>query len=366
MTPDADLTADQLSVIGKVEKLLRLAGKNPNEAEAAAASAKAMELLEAYSLDMSTVEKNSGDAGKRTEEKLIGGFYEFERDLWARIAELNFCWYWSQHTRVWVTKRDEKAYDLLAAAHGVREDGKPKYPTWEMQALSKKKKLKNQHRLVGRVVNVKSTIAMAGYILGAVERLTRERLAVRVHWDPTSQFKTQAQAMNAQLWSRWAVSYREGIAQRVAEKLYDRRQSILAEEKARKEEAHRRMSEAAGGTALTLADVREAEEQGNYDFLYGEGAWARQQAEIRRSRAERAQKQAVAEAEYTAWAAAHPEEARKEEAKREKEARKRSARSYRPKAEKARDWGAYRAGYEAGDKIGLDVQAEGTKVAGVL
>jgi hypothetical protein len=40
-----NLTDEQRNIISKVEKLMRLAGRNPNEAEAAAASAKAMELL---------------------------------------------------------------------------------------------------------------------------------------------------------------------------------------------------------------------------------------------------------------------------------------------------------------------------------
>lgn len=363
MTPETDLTQEQRSIIDKVEKLLRLAGRNTNEAEAEAATAKAMALLESYNLDMSTVERNGGgDTGKRTDEKLIGGFYQYERDLWGRVAELNFCWYWSQHTRAWVTKRDEKAYEAMAAERGLTEDGKPRYPTYEMRKLAERKKLKNQHRLVGRVANVAATRAMAGYLLGTIERLARERLATRVTWDPTGPYKSEARALNAQLWGRWAVSYREGAAARIAEKLWDRRRQMLREEKERREAAHRKMSEAAGGTALTLTELSQAEEDGNTDFLYGEGTAARRRAE----RAENARRLAEADAANTAWAAANPKEAAAEEAKREKDARRRSARSYSGGQEKARDWSAYRAGYEAGEKIGLDTQAEGRRAAGLL
>lgn len=40
-----ELSPAALAAIGKIEKLLRLAGNNPNEAEAASAMAKVQELL---------------------------------------------------------------------------------------------------------------------------------------------------------------------------------------------------------------------------------------------------------------------------------------------------------------------------------
>lgn len=53
MTDEEDLA----KVTERVRKLLNLATKNPNEAEATAAAAKAQELLVAYNLDMATVEQ---------------------------------------------------------------------------------------------------------------------------------------------------------------------------------------------------------------------------------------------------------------------------------------------------------------------
>ena len=358
MIPNTDLTNEQRDVIAKVEKLMRLAGKNSNENEAAAAAAKAMELLAAYNLDMGAVERAGGDGGRRAEEKLLGGFYEYERDLWARVAQINFCWYWTQKTRVWRTKKAEAEYAALVAANEGKE-------SWRARDVARHGKVfKSQHRLVGRVHNIAATKAMMEYLLGAIERLTRERLEGRC--DPLAA-RSIKQQMNTQLWSRWAVSYREGIAYNLAEKLWDRREQQLKEELDARREAERRAAEAgmkgaSTETGVTLFSLRKTEDDGNADFLYGAGWSARQAA----ARAEQARLRAEADAAYTAWAAAHPEEAAKKEREQEKEVAKRSARSYRPAQEKARDWSAFRAGHAAGDAIGLDPQAAARKTAGLL
>jgi len=379
------LTEEQRSIIAKVEKLMRLAGNNPNEAESASATARAMELLAAYNLDLGVVEREGGDGGRRGEEKLLGGFYDYERDLWHRVADLNFCLYWNQHTRVWKTAKAEREYELgianwLAglkaedpARHDryVKEDGSltslgQRAVPWRLDALRRNgKKRVRQHRLVGRQVNVAATRAMMMYLSGAIERLTRERLEARITGNIGYCDKQQ---LSYQLFSRWATSYREGIAARIGEKLWDRRQAQIKEEAKAAEEARRRAQEAgmkgaSTETGVTLFTLRQSERDANFDALYGEGWSAKRAAEA----AARAAADAAAEAEYTAWAAAHPEEARKKEAEREKEARKRSARSFRGgSSEKERDWGAYRAGYARGEEIGLDQQAGSTKVAGVL
>jgi hypothetical protein len=347
------LTDEQRDIISKVEKLMRLAGKNPNEAEAAAASAKAMELLAAYNLDISVVDGSEEGGGRRAEEKMVGGFYEFERDLWTRVADLNFCIYWNQHTRAWARKHLARVA-VYMAAHPEHEHRSSIYDDKGLM----EKRLRREHRLVGRVVNIAATKAMVGYILQTIERLTAERLRERL-WE--------GDTLASQMRSRWAVSYREGMAARIAEKLWDRRQVMLQEEEQAQEEARRRAAQAAMAgasteTAITLSSLKESERDANMDFLYGEG-WSAKQAAARAARAKAA---AEAEAVYTAWAAANPEEAAAEEAKRLKEARKRSARSYRGRAEKERDWGAYRAGYERAETVGIDPQAEGRKAAGSL
>jgi hypothetical protein len=337
-TVTAEFTEEQRTVLDRVEKLLRLAGKNTNEAEAASATAKAMSLLAEYNLNLSSVDETGEGSGRRAEEKVVGGFYEFEQDLWRRIADLNYVLCWHQKTWVERTTFDAKADRII--------------DHWRRTHI-----LRGQFKFVGRVVNIAGTKAMGNYLLGTIDRLTRERL----------QERGVTERMNTQLRTRWAVSYREGIAARVGEKLWDRRQEQIAEERRTAEEAERRAREAgmkgaSTETAISLSTLRQTERDANMDFMYGEGYTARQAA----ASAERARKAQEAEAAYTAWAAAHPEEARKQEEERRKEERKRSSRSYRStgRAEKERDWGAYRAGYEKGDSVGIDQQAGSSRSAG--
>jgi hypothetical protein len=107
------LTEEQRKGLDTVEKLLRLAGKNPNEHEAAAATAKAMAMLADLNLTLASVDESGEGGGRRAEEKLVGGFYEFERDLVERIAELNFCLVWHQKTWVKRPPMDAKAQRIL-------------------------------------------------------------------------------------------------------------------------------------------------------------------------------------------------------------------------------------------------------------
>ena len=78
-----DLAAEQLKVIEKVEKLMKLAAKNPNAEEAASATAKAQALLVAYNLSAELVGNvgSSADA-KGEKQKIKGGMYSYQRDLW--------------------------------------------------------------------------------------------------------------------------------------------------------------------------------------------------------------------------------------------------------------------------------------------
>lgn len=337
---DQNLTDEQRKGLDTVEKLLRLAGKNPNEHEAAAATAKAMAMLADLNLTLASVDESGEGGGRRAEEKLVGGFYEFERDLWARIAELNFCLCW--HQKSWVPRPPTTARkaDLI------------------QDPFRRTHILRGQFKVIGRMHNIAATRAMAEYLLGTIERLTRQRL----HEDGVTE------KINTQLRSRWAVSFREGIAERIAEKLWDRRQEQIADERrAAREQAERAAREAgmAGAsteTAVTLSTLRVTEKDANMDFIMGEG-WSAQQ---RYARAESARKAREAREQYTRWAAEHPEEARKQEEEQRKAERKRSSRTYSEPQGKARDWGAYRAGREVGESVGIDRQAPERKVAGVL
>ena len=321
--------------VDKIEKLMRLAGSNPNEQEAASALAKAQELLLAYNLDMAVVEQAAGQSGKRVDEQVSGGMHRYQRELWRHIAELNFCMYWTQKERVKEGSRQAKM----------------------------KRRWTHEHRLVGRTINVTQTRNMATYINGTIERLCRERLG----------------GDGKQFFSRDAVAYREGIADRVIEKIEERREDFIKKE--RKEAAEAARKAAAAGvslsTAMTVAGLQEIEDDGNYDFIHGDGAAARKRAadaEWAAGRAKRRQAQAEANAraekEYAEWAAAHPEEAaaeRKKEAARQRAADRRAANGggrgrYRFRetaADHRRGSGEYHAGYKAGEGVGIDPQTEG-------
>lgn len=322
--------------IDKIEKLMRLAGSNPNEAEAASALAKAQELLTAYNLDMVVVEQNSGASGKRTDEMIAGGMHRYQRELWNHIARLNFCMYWTQ--------KNFAKPGSLAAKRG--------------------RKITHEHRLVGRVTNVIATRNMAGYLEQTIERLCREMLG----------------SENArQYYSRDAIAFREGVSDRVIEKIVDRRREIVAKEEREAAEAARRASEAGVSlaTTLTVAGLSDKERDANTDFLFGEGTSARRReaaakwdAEWEERRKAQAEATAAAEKEAAEWAAAHPEEAKKEAAReraRERARARRDAlggsanRRYRfrqTSEEMRRSSGSYHAGYKKGEDISIDQQVK--------
>lgn len=318
----ADLTPEQRRGIDQIEKLLRLAGKNQNENEAAAATAKAQELLTRLNLDMSIVEANSGaSSGKREDTKFEGGLYHYQRDVWEAVASLNFCMYWNQYN-------------------------------WDKDKSLRRRRASYtfQHRVVGRTVNVVVTKNMADYLLSAIERLTRERF-------PES----------SQYFTRRANSYREGLAETVIGKIYDRRRHLLAADKKAERDAKRAAEKlerdgVSTATGLTLSTLRKSEHDANTDFIYGEGTsakWAAQEAAAARAQEQR-------DREYTKWAKANPEEATKKEEERRKARRSGGygRASYRDR--KARDHGAYYEGQDKGRDISIDPQAEGRKNAGLL
>lgn len=338
-----ELGADAQKVVERVQKLLTLAANNQNAEEAASATAKAQELLAAYNLDMAAVEEASGKrSGKREDAKLKGGVYQYQRDLWGAVAELNFCLYWTQKAGGRQERRKRDSWSGEMVTRSV-------YVTWY------------QHRVVGRMVNTAASKAMAQYLEQAIERLLRERLG-----DKPGANKSYVTKM---LFSRWAVSFREGAAASVIEKVYERRREFLNEETRKKHEVEKKAREAgregvSTATALTLHTYIDQETDANMDFLYGEGWSAKQALE----RAERARKAKEADDAYTAWALANPEEAAKEEAKRQKESRSRSSRRTRSFSSggKQYDADAYYTGVDAGKNISLDLQTSDRKDSGRL
>lgn len=326
-----DLTTEQLAIAEKIKKLLNLAANNPSEGEAALAAAKAQELLAEYNLDSAAIERAGAGGGKREQIYVEGGFYSFHRELWSAVAKLNFCLYWSQ--KYAVANQKQNVYVGGVWSHAV-----------------KKTVLRQRHAVIGRTVNVQATIAMAGYLQQAIERVIRERL----------------KNDDKNLTSTWAYSFRQGAAKRIVEKLNDRRRTYLSEEDAKKRAAERAASGASTATALTLQVYIDAETDANNDFIHGAG-WSAKQAT---ARADRARRDKLIADDYTRWCRDNPGEAKSKWTYTDDKgfiwSMGRSP-SYRGGSkDKVKDRSAYYDGYDAAQAIGIDPQTSGTKSAGAI
>ena len=106
---------------------------------------------------------------------------------------------------------------------------------------------------------------------------------------------------------------------------------------------------------------KDKETDANLDFIHGEGYSAKQA----KMKAEIAAELASDEREYAEWAKANPGEARKNAEERRWWRNKGYTYGSRGGASSSRsrnrDWSAYRAGREAGEGVGIDPQAEGSK-----
>jgi len=222
-----EMTDEVRRDVERAAKIFALAGKNTNEHEAAAAIEKAQAILERHNLSMSVLD-DAGEDGRRVKEKMFGGFYEYEQQVWRYVANLNFCVYWTQGTWVERTVFDAKALSIR--------------DPWRRRHIYRR-----QHRIVGRQVNVEQTKAMASYLLQTIERLTREWLLERNSEAP----------MNRLLRSRPAVSFREGMVERITDKLWARAKDRERDEREARAAAEAR-ARAAGSPSRDLAVVATA------------------------------------------------------------------------------------------------------------
>jgi hypothetical protein len=299
-------------VMERIRKLLRVSEGKANEHESTVALQLAQQMADAHNIDIAGVKGSK--AGERDDSLFPGGLYQYQRSLYEAIALLNHCLYWSR------------------------------------KGLQKGEKYK--HRLVGSKVNVLLTRQMAEYLQSTIERITREEYC---GGDPIRYFKKDAHY------------FREGMVDRIVDKIREKRREQEAEDRRRKAEESARANHP-GSTAnalVTIDDVSQREAEANYDFLYGEGAWAKQQA----ARAEReARAKAAAEA-YEQWKKANPEEYARQQAelaaqnaeywkREERNAKRRKGRltSYKPTKY---DSGAYWDGNDRGASVGLDRQVDG-------
>lgn len=228
------------NVISRIQKLMALtAERGASEAEAQLAAEHVQRLLAEHNLSMSAVERRGGSTGadgKRTREGVDRRqVYKWQRSLMAHVAELNFCKALTKWKRAGWSKADIfDGYDLI-----------------------------------GRESNVVSARLMFDYLLEAIERLAR----IEVNNDPSQYF------------TRYAHSFKEGMADRLMERLADKRKRMMKEQeaKAREDAMRAKHPGAASSNALVvlLRDVVQDEKDLNYDFLEGlaPGTTARERAQ---------------------------------------------------------------------------------------
>jgi hypothetical protein len=206
------------AIIAKVRKLLAMAEGNANEHEAAVAAMKAQELLEAYNLDMTSVGRQTNQHAPRQDQKQSGGLYKWQRELWYAVATLNFCKYWYH--------RGLKAGSQY------------------------------EHQVIGSHANVVGTELMAKYLEQTIERLARQWVAEN--------------RPGRSIFIKEAIAFREGVSQRISERLWSQRYEHTRAEKA-KQDAERERNRAQGiNTENAL--VLQSDPQG--DLTTTCGGWA--------------------------------------------------------------------------------------------
>ena len=316
---------EQEKVMRQVQAMLNKAASSQFSAERDAFMAKAQELMTKHSLTTAAIERNTGKTtGKREEQKVKGGFYLWQRRLWRNVAELNFCMHWFQDS--WVPNEKGRVLNW-----DYKDPHRVERGYWQ-----------KIHRLVGRQVNVAATIALCSHLQDSIERAVMEY----VHHDKTQHLSSNANA------------FREGMTDVLVEKISKKFKRRLKEERERQNDPER--PDSGFGTAVALLDTIEQEKAGNYDFLHGEGEYARKLAQ----EAEWAREDAKAEAAYTAWAAEHPEEAKKKEEERQAAARRFRGRSGGGTSVKYVDAHSYHKGRDAAAKVGLDQQVDKGQIVG--
>lgn len=330
------------SVLRRLKKLLAIANDGRgNEHEMELAARKAQELMADYNLSLAQVNgaADAAEGGKREKTDLENAGYQWQRDLMAALAEINFCMHWN-------------------ATKPVPRYGRP----GEFVQ-------RNTHVLIGREVNVIACRQMFEYLHKTIERLL-----------PITD--------NSQRNSRSSQSWKEGCAARLIERLKERKAQMEAESRRKQAEEDAKRSHPAyagsGALVVVLGDVYQTEADLNTDFRAGlaPGTTAKRRAErkaadeawLAKWEAERPAREAAAKAREEAERKARedmlanetPADRKKREAaeaKAERDAAKEQAkwnrRYYRSSGgtkSKPRDWAAYSAGQRTADTIGLDAQ----------
>jgi hypothetical protein len=346
-------TAIDNKVIERLRKLLALSDKDSGatEAEADLALQRANEIMANNNITMAQVESSGGEAegGRRAKVEQTGekqsqrrAAYKYQQQIMMALAKANFCY-----------------CELKWKYNGRRS-------------------LPWGYTIIGRESNVATVQVMFDYLMNTIDRL----VLIELDQDHTQRL------------SRYANSWCLGCSDRLVERIRQRHDEMIAQQK-REAEQQRKQYEArakhpgsapATGTALivVLEDVETKERDFNNDVRCG---WPLGRTAQNRIEAEAKQKARYDEAiaagkskEIAEWYAlgydmeratelGTPKEQKKEtEAQRrkrqEKDARWRERYWRRKDREESRiDYAGYSSGKKAGDSIGLDTQIGGSNTA---
>lgn len=309
-------------LLARIRKLMALADadRNSNEHEAAAAAAKVQALLAEYNLTMEEVrgtgEKAADARNQELTERRAG--FKWQVDLMAALGETYFCLHFVEEKLVERTN-----------------------PKNRWKGLRKSR----FHVLIGRPVNIQTTIAMYDYLVKAILRHANEAGFEHGTSDCSAFF--------------------DGAVLRLSQRLRDAR----ARREREQQEEVRRRSAAGGAGGLVLQDYYSTEFDLNNDLRQGWPAGTtannRRNQEAAKTDPRVAALRKKYEEEGDDWVLAfykahgYPQELAEKLTKafyrqQEKERRERDRRFARS---------GFRAGVAAGERIGLDQQIAGSRSA---
>lgn len=209
--------APEIAIVARARKLLNMSkdgGASENEREMA--SARFQKLMMEHNISMATVEasSNTSTVSRRKKDKSTGyAAYEWQQGLMRYVAEVNFCVVTTDYS--WKRRRYASGYTL-----------------------------------VGREENVVSANILFDYLRTSVERLARAHVG----------------GNHLLLMSVAAMSFKQGCASRLRDRLMQRHKAAIAEQRAKAEEARGSSSHA---LVPFMEDFAEAERCFNEDFRLG-------------------------------------------------------------------------------------------------
>jgi hypothetical protein len=192
-------------------------------AEASAAAAKAQKLMLEHNLTMATLaasgSSSDAEGGKRAKDAVKGkAMYEYQQQLMATIARVNFCYVEIQTKWSWNGR-----------GHKIQKVG---------------------YNLIGREANVIAATNMFDYLNASCERLAFDFIG----------------GDNTQRMSKAAVSFKQGVADRLRQRVMDRHDEALRAQRTAATAANATAASTGTGLAIILEDYAQKEEDFNTDL----------------------------------------------------------------------------------------------------